>query len=609
LTRQIPHPLTPFVDELPVPPRRIVSEPTRLTVRLVAARHRFHRDLPPSRVWTYGGSLPGPTIEVRRGVPLEVLWDNQLSGPYPVIVTVAPSYAVEGVPAQCVAGLSGGEPDAAAAALSGYSVVHLHGGMTQASSDGWTENIAAPGQAVLDAYPNDQRGAMLWYHDHVMGVTRLHVYAGLAGLWIVRDERERELDLPEGPPHELPLFLADRNFNTEADGSLNGDLLHKTDPEVMECFSPFTTLNGAVWPFLDVEPTTYRLRLLNGSNARTYRLVLTRGGEPDHERITQIGSEGGLLEAPAAIPDQGLVLASAERADLLVDFSDLESGTELTLWNTATAPFDGTFGDPTTAATADLDGLLPYPEVLLIRVGDGHRARRRVPPVLATDFRRTSRDELAGAVVRAVALVEQEAEIDGASPMLTMRELAADPTATEPVITLVERQADGEERVTRWRTVATRFEDATTFFPMLHQPEIWRLINLTGDTHPIHLHLDPFQVLERHPTTVEQPEEGITTVGTSATVRIGKAPDDGIPHRLDDNERGLKDTVRVNPNEVVDIVVRFEVFCGRYMYHCHILEHEDHDMMRPFVVMPTELMPFMDMHASRGNMSDMKHEA
>jgi FtsP/CotA-like multicopper oxidase with cupredoxin domain len=180
-----------------------------------------------------------------------------------------------------------------------------------------------------------------------------------------------------------------------------------------------------------------------------------------------------------------------------------------------------------------------------------------------------------------------------------MRELASDPAADGPVITLVEPQAGGGEPLTRWRTVATRFEDATTFFPMLHQAEIWRLINLTGDTHPIHLHLDSFQVVDRHPATVEQPDDGITAVGTSATVRIGHAPDDGIPHELDDNERGLKDTVRVNQNEVVDIAVRFEVFCGRYMYHCHILEHEDHDMMRPFVVMPAELMPFMDVQASR----------
>jgi spore coat protein A len=365
----------------------------------------------------------------------------------------------------------------------------------------------------------------------------------------------------------------------------------------MECFGPFTTVNGTVWPHLDVEPTTYRFRLLNGSNARTYRLVLTRDGEPDHARIAQVGTEGGLLRTPVSIPQQGLVLASAERADLLVDFSDLAPGTELTLWNTAAAPFDGTAVDPATAGRADLDGLLPHPEVLRIRVGEGRRDSRRVPQVLATDFRRTGREELTGVPVRAIALVEREAEIAGAPPMLTMRELALDPAADEPVLTVVEPGPNGEDRVTHWRTVATRFEDTTTFFPVLHQPELWRLINLTGDTHPIHVHLDPFQVLERHPATVEQASDGITAAGTGATVRIGRAPDDGIPHRLDDNELGLKDTVRVNPNEVVDIVVRFEVFCGRYMYHCHILEHEDHDMMRPFVVMPAELMPFMDMDA------------
>jgi FtsP/CotA-like multicopper oxidase with cupredoxin domain len=592
-------------------PRRMVTERARLVVTLQTATHRFHRDLPPSRVWAYDGSLPGPTIEVTRGVAVEVLWENHLSGPLPVIVTAAPEYAIEGVPVQCVPGRSGGQPDPAAAALSGFSVVHLHGGMTLADSDGWAENMAAPGQPSLDTYPNDQRATMLWYHDHVMGATRFSVYAGLAGLWIVRDERERELELPWGPPYELPLLLTDRNFDTNEDGSLTGDLLHKTDPKVMECFGPFTTVNGTVWPYLDVEPTTYRFRVLNGSNARTYRLVLTRDGEPDHGRITQIGTEGGLLLAPVSIPTQGLVLASAERADLLVDFSDLAPGTEFTLWNTATAPFDGTFVDPATAGRADLDGLLPYPEVLKIRVTEGRRSRDRVPRVLATDFRRTGRDELTGAVVRAIALVEQEAEVEGAPPLLTMRELAADPAADEPSITLVEPRGDAEERVTLWRTVATRFEDTTTFFPMLHRSEIWRLINLTEDTHPIHVHLDAFQVLDRRGATVEIADGGITATGTSATVRIGRDLNDGIPHGLDDNERGLKDTVRVNPKEVVDIVVRFQVFCGRYMYHCHILEHEDHDMMRPFVVMPAELMPFMNMHMHMGggNMAHMKHEA
>jgi spore coat protein A len=158
----------------------------------------------------------------------------------------------------------------------------------------------------------------------------------------------------------------------------------------------------------------------------------------------------------------------------------------------------------------------------------------------------------------------------------------------------VENGTGQRVQTSRWRTVATRFEDKTNFFPMLRHPEIWRLINLTGDTHPIHVHLESFQVLSRQPAAVEIPDGGITDTGTSATVRIGRGVADGIPHALDANELGLKDTVRVNANEVVDILVRFEAFAGRYMYHCHILEHEDHDMMRPFVVMPPELMPFMD---------------
>ncbi len=305
-------------------------------------------------------------------------------------------YEVDGIPVQAVPGRSGGLPDPDAAALPGYAVVHLHGGLTYATSDGWTENLMAPGRWALDTYPGDQRAALLWYHDHVMGVTRLSVYAGLAGLWIVRDDPERELALPEGPPYEVPLLLQDRNFDLDADGRLTGDLLHKTDPEVMECFGPVTTVNGKVSPVLEVEPTTYRFRVLNGSNARTFRLVLLRDGVPDQARIVQIGSDRGLLRSPVALPAQGLVLASAERADLLVDLSDLVPGTELTLMNTARAPFDGVAGDPTGAGTPDLDGLLPHPEVMRLRViagTNGDPKVKRDPPRahLATDFERVTR--------------------------------------------------------------------------------------------------------------------------------------------------------------------------------------------------------------------------
>src|SRR5206468_2272382 len=220
-----------------------------------------------------------------------------------------------------------------------------------------------------------------------------------------------------------------------------------------------------------VQPATYRLRAINGSNARTYRLVLLRDGAPELERLTQIGTDHGLLRTPAPVPADGLLLAPAERADLLVDFSDLAPGSELTVLNTAAAPFDGTrFQAADAESAADVEGLLPYPEVLHFRVA-GEAARRRSIP------------------------------------------------------------------------------------PELGEYEVWQLINLTGDTHPIHLHLDPFQILARRPIRYEIPAGGIGDRDLAATIKLERDPDDELNHAIDDNERGLKDTVRVNPNEIVEIAV------------------------------------------------------
>jgi FtsP/CotA-like multicopper oxidase with cupredoxin domain len=590
MTLTLAAPLAPFADALPVPRRLVAAEQNgRLSVPIRAGAHRFHRDLPESVIWGYDGTVPGPTIEAERGQPVVVQWRNELDGALPVVVTTAPVAAdTSGVPVQCVPGLSGGMPDQNVAALAGHTVVHLHGGLTPASYDGWAENLFAPGQDAVFHYPMGQRAALLWYHDHVMGVTRFGVYAGLAGLWIIRDQRERELGLPEGPPFEVPLLIQDRNFGLDDSGRLTGQLVHKTDPEVMEAFPPFTVVNGKVWPLLEVQPATYRFRVLNGSNARTYRLVLLRDGEPELHRITQIGTDHGLLRTPARVPPDGLVLASAERADLLVDFSSLEPGSELTLLNTAAAPFDGApFPAANARGAADPGRMLPYPHVMRFRVVPGPVTRQTIPGELATDYRRPSPDALAGAPRRVIALVERE--LEGEPSMLTMRELViADDDHTGPAVTVT----DGEQ-TTRYRTAAAHFEDATTFFPVLGRYEVWQLINLTDDTHPIHVHLDPFQILSRRPIRYRIPDQGIEDRAITAAVTLERDPDDELGHAIDDNERGLKDTVRVNPHEIAEIAVRFTAYSGRYMYHCHILEHEDRDMMRPFVTMPAELMPFM----------------
>jgi FtsP/CotA-like multicopper oxidase with cupredoxin domain len=256
---QLQPPLTPFVDPLPLPRRILAGQGGgELTVRIRAAAHRFHRDLPESRVWAYEGLVPGPTIEAERGQPVRVCWRNEIDQPYPVVVTLAPAETDgDGVPVQCLPGLSGGTPDPDAAALTGYTVVHLHGAVTAAPSDGSTENVFAPGQHAISDYPMDQRAALLWYHDHVMGVTRLTVYAGLAGLWIIRDQREHELGLPEGPPFEVPLLVRDRNFGQLVGGRLTGELVHKTDPGTMEAFAPFTVVGVPV--VLRKDPTNMPL--------------------------------------------------------------------------------------------------------------------------------------------------------------------------------------------------------------------------------------------------------------------------------------------------------------------------------------------------------------
>jgi o-aminophenol oxidase len=356
----------------------------------------------------------------------------------------------------------------------------------------------------------------------------------------------------------------------------------------MEAFPPFTAVNGKLWPTLDVQPTTYRFRVLNGSNARTYRLVLVHEGEPALDRIAQIGTDHGLLRAPAEVPRDGLVLASAERADILVDFSDLAPGSELTVLNTAAAPFDGApFPAAEAENAADVDGLLPYPDVMRVRVARGKTTLRAIPRELANDYDLPPADALSGAPRRMIALVEMA--LDDAPNMLTMRELQnVGDDQTGPLVTV----RDGEQTV-RYRCVAAHFEDTTTFFPMLGRYEVWQLVNLTGDTHPIHLHLDPFQILSRRAIRYEIPEGGIEDRDLAAAITLERDPDDKLDHTIDDNEHGLKDTIRVNPNELVEIAVRFSTYAGRYMYHCHILEHEDRDMMRPFVTMPPELMPFM----------------
>jgi spore coat protein A len=519
-----PTTLAKYLEPLPIPPAAQPTAPGYYEMSMNQGTTQFHPDLPPTTVWGYSdGFNPsgylGPTFVVRRGEDIHVQWTNNL--PLQHILGASIDYTLDG-------GMLEDEPDVRA-------VTHLHGGHVADTSDGGPDAWIVPGQSVVYDYPNDQDATLLWYHDHAMGITRLNPYAGLAGAYVVRDNYEDSLNLPGGPsdpgPYEIPLVIQDKMFNT--DGSLayptEGNLpwLHPT--WVPEFFGDTMVVNGMIWPYLRVEPRKYRFRILNGSNARFYSLKLAgmRGGHSVAPTLFQIGAEGGLL--PAVAPLSHLLIAPGERADVIVDFSHL-AGTTLVLKNGAKAPYPA--GEPPESPTTN--------QILQVRVDLplSHPDNTVIP---ATPRPITRLDPAQAAQVRDVKLTEE-----------------LDPLTGEPMMLKLEGKT---------------YRDPVTITPTINTTEVWRFINTTGDTHPMHLHLVQFQVLDRQNFDVRR----YLDTGQLRFMGNRKAPDA--------NEMGWKDTVRVNPGEVVRIIANFD-HLGTYPVHCHILEHEENEMMRPFQVLP-----------------------
>ncbi|MEU9073288.1 multicopper oxidase domain-containing protein [Kitasatospora sp. NPDC048538] len=436
-----------------------------------------------TEAWTYNGSFPGPTVVTRSGRAAVVRHRNELPVP---------------------------------------SVLHLHGGHTPADSDGYPTDLllpvgstgaaaqgaaGMPGMAGMEhgggrsvtgerthTYPGLQRAATLWYHDHRMGFTGPGVWRGLAGFHLVHDDEEAALPLPRGD-RDLPLMLADRSF--AADGSFRYPSTDAalavpgvTDDYMNGVLGDVILVNGAPWPRLDVDRARYRLRVLNASNTRQYRLELDpqpSGGDA----LVQIGSDGGLLAAPVA--HDALEIAPAERFDLVVDFSRYAPGTRVRLLNR--------FGSGRTAEVMCFD-------VSSRQVSDDST----VPDRLST--------------------VE---ELD-ASAAVTTRDFAF-------------RRSRG----LGWTINGDAYQPGRDLArPALGSVERWRF---TSDLHhPVHVHLNHFQVIGRN---------------------------GGAPGAYD---AGWKDTVDLRPAEGVEVLVRFTDYAGTYMLHCHNLEHEDMAMMADFTV-------------------------
>ncbi len=570
--------------------------------------------MPMTTLWAYGRDgdpLPAPgvvstfqypsaTVEARTGHPVRVTWINDLvDGEGHFLPHLLP---VDSTIHWADPGSESGH-DHMGGTHTLYSgpvpiITHVHGAHSFDHSDGHPEAWFLPnatnlpegfatrgptyrsqgdapiGEAIFE-YPVDDRATALWYHDHALGMTRLNVYAGLAGFWIVRDEVEDALGLPGPPPrldepagtrhYEIPLVVQDRDFYP--DGSLfypsSREQFGDTDGPFVpdssippawnpEFFGHVMVVNGRAWPFLEVEPRLYRFRVLNACDSRTLMLHFDR---PELEMV-QIGSDGGLLpDAPVRIGEQ-LVVGAAERIDLLIDFSALREGDIATLLNSGP---DEAWGGP--------DAMPPQ------EPADPETTGR------VMQFRIVARTEngIAGAIPTTLAsMAPLMTELPPRDLVLFEHDAPAGPSDDTPVPihVMLGTASDGP---LPWSAPPTEVIG-------LGDTEIWRIANLTDDAHPIHLHLVQFRVLDRIPFD----SDGYTTAQTAWLARTGPMPvfenfvmGSAMPPRPE--ESGEKDTIMAWPGTITRIVARFDR-AGTYVWHCHILEHEDNDMMRPLVI-------------------------
>jgi spore coat protein A, manganese oxidase len=411
-----------------------------------------------TRVITFNGMSPGPTIRARAG-------------------------------RRSVISVHNGLPETTLGAAPGTTVIHLHGGHTPAADDGFPTDYINPGASRIYTYPNDQLPATLWYHDHTMDFTGPHVWFGMAGFYLLSDDFEDSLNLPAAA-YEIPLVIQDRQF--DSDGALrytynrNGE----TGATIL--------VNGVVQPYFEIAQRKYRFRVLNGSNARFYRLALGNG-----QSFAVLGMEGGLLPAPVQV--SSITLAPAERADIVMDFSALALSSNVTLNNTLVSGASTAYNVMRFDVTSTANDTSELPSTL--------RPLTRLDPAAAT--------------------VQRDFTLSGGMGMMGGGTWTINGAAFDPNSVMAQ--------------------------PRLGAVEIWRFTNngmMMGMDHPIHIHGAMFQILDIN---------GASPPATHA---------------------GWKDTVVVPAGGSARLMVQFRDYTGKYVMHCHILEHEDRAMMARFDVVP-----------------------
>ncbi|WP_181799028.1 multicopper oxidase family protein [Kitasatospora acidiphila] len=617
-----------------------------------------------TRVWAYETSdtvskqvlgpanWPAVTIDAKGGVPTRVTYANKLpsfdpSHPYgPGLVQdlVKVDQTVHwanplgtpgaGHPMDCSASENANNPVCQRYTGPQPAVPHLHGAEISACYDGgpdaWftpdgrkgpqycSDGDPRPGTAVY-TYQNSQEPGTLWFHDHTLGATRNNVYGGLAGFYLLRQPSEEPKGLPSGP-YEIEMALQDRVFDTHSQLlTIPPSNPHYHPYWGVREFGDVATVNGAAWPYLDVQPRRYRFRLLNGANGRRFSLHF--GGAP----VYQIGADDAYFDRPVRVNDTACAGGASttecsdvdfmpgERADIIVDFTKL-AGKTITVTN------DGS-----------LDTSLP--NIMQFRVGEQLNG-----PDSSCDPARPDRDR--GICSRPTPVVRlagpdgrPRVKVDKARQFV-LNELNT--SSTEPEGGNIEEYLnntpyDGLESP----GIRKEFpKDGISELPVVGSTELWQFINAEDPAqayHPIHTHLVQFQIVSRQNIDYTKYEKawsaGYPTSCKPSGVdfcpgfgppnpyripnddrAVGGNPAvspflDGAPQPPDPGETGWKDTVRSFPHEVLTVLVRFaptgvplhrskpgrnlfpfDPTVGQYVWHCHVLGHEDNEMMRPYRV-------------------------
>jgi spore coat protein A len=593
--------------------------------------------LPATTVWGYGAvtsarkgglllhNAPSLTIEAKWSTPVRVKWINQLvdvNGNYlPHLLPVDPTLHWANPPG----GMMDRDTRPTFTTTPGpYTgpvpmVTHVHGAVGVGDdSDGYAEawylpvaNNIPPGYATEGTwynffgskaatkygvtwgpgfatfqYPNQNRASTIWYHDHTLGMTRLNVYAGPAGFYLIRggpagdgavlDSRTGTVAVLPGPApkandkfppnkayYEIPIAIQDRSFNN--DGSLfypdsraffdgiGGPYIPDTDISPIwnpEFFGNMIMVNGNTWPFLNVEQRRYRFRFLNGCQARV--LILNFTNIPGVQ-VWQIGNEGGFLAAPVDITGLGnqLLMGLAERADVIVDFTNVASGSYVL----------GNVGPDSPFAGLPLD-----PEDVADPLTTGQVMQFNVVPPLSPDLSTPPQFLVLPALTplppatftRPLVLLEEISQfVDDAPVEALLGTVTGDPNLGTGV----------------W--VKRLWMDPITENPSVGVTEVWEIYNATVDAHPMHVHEVVFEVVNRQPIFVDEENQTVQVVPGS------------VPTPPEPSETGFKDTVLAYPGQVTRIKAQFST-PGQFVWHCHIVEHEDNEMMRPYRIGPEQ---------------------